>query len=117
MESYAAAPNPEIDQIGRWTEPVCVHVLGVLRPDQAAKIKARIETVAQSLGVPAAAPNCHANVEIAFTGHPQDVMDFVAKRREDLLGYTAAMKCCTCRAPSKRESYAACETAPMSAAP
>ncbi len=87
VQSYAAAPNAEIDQIGRWHEAVCVEVVGLPRADQAAVIKARVESVAQAVGLPAARADCRANVEIVFTDRPQHVMDMVAKRREYLLGY------------------------------
>jgi hypothetical protein len=86
VQSYAAAPNPEIDQISRWHDPVCVQVEGLV-PAQAAVIKARIESVAKAVGLPAARANCTANVEIVFTDKPQAVIDGVAKRRESLLGY------------------------------
>ncbi len=87
MQTYAAVSNPEVNQIGRWHDPVCVVVLGLPRAEQAAAIKARIESVAQAVGLPAARAGCAANVEIVFTPEPQHVMDIVAKRREYLLGY------------------------------
>jgi hypothetical protein len=86
VQSYAAAPNPEIDQIGRWHDGVCVQVEGLV-PAQAAVIKARIESVARAVGLPAARTGCKANVEIVFSDKPQSVIDGVAKRRESLLGY------------------------------
>jgi hypothetical protein len=39
VQSYAATPNPNIDQIGRWHDPVCVQVWGLPLAAQAAKIK------------------------------------------------------------------------------
>jgi hypothetical protein len=87
VQTYAAAPNPEIDQIGRWRDPVCVQVVGLPQADQAAAIKARIESVAQAVGLPAARPGCKANVEILFSDQPQRTMDIVAQRQEYLLGY------------------------------
>ena len=87
VQSYAAVSNPEIDQIGRWQGPVCVQVVGLDRAEQAATIKARIESVAQEVGLPAARAGCSANVEIVFTDQPQRTMDIVAKSREALLGY------------------------------
>jgi hypothetical protein len=83
---YAATPNAEIDQIGRWHDPVCVQVVGLVDA-QAVAIKARIEDVAKALGLPAARPSCSANVEIVFSDKPQAVMDEVAQKREYLLGY------------------------------
>ena len=87
VQSHATAPNPEIGQIGRWHAPVCVQVVGMVQADQANLIKARIESVAQAVGLPAARPGCKANVEIVFSDDPQRTMDDVAKRNEDLLGY------------------------------
>jgi len=86
VQSHAMAPNPEIGQISRWHEPVCADVEGVA-PAQASQVKARIEDVAESVGLPAAREGCAANVEIVFSDNPQATMDDVAKRREDLLGY------------------------------
>ena len=87
VESHATAPNPEVGQIGRWHDPVCVQVEGLAQAIQADQIKARIESVAQAVGVPAAPKGCEANVEIVFTDNPQSVMDDLGKRRADLLGY------------------------------
>jgi hypothetical protein len=87
VQSYAAVPNPNIDQIGRWSGPVCVQVWGLPMPEQAAKIKARVESMAQALGLPAPRADCRANVQIVFTDRPQGTMDIVARRWEPLLGY------------------------------
>ena len=87
VERYAGVGNPEIDQIGRWHDAVCAEVVGLAQADQAALIKARIESVAQAVGLPASPAGCTANVEIVFTSQPQRTMDMVAKRREYLLGY------------------------------
>jgi hypothetical protein len=86
VESYAATPNGEIEQIGRWRDAVCVQVLG-LAAAQSAAIKARIEEVATEVGLHAPKPGCTADVEIVFSDNPQGVMDKVAKEREYLLGY------------------------------
>ena len=83
---YAATPNAEIDQIGRWHDPVCVAVVG-LSDAQDAEIKARIEEVARAVELPATRPSCKPNVEIVFTSQPQAMMDEVAKKNEYLLGY------------------------------
>jgi hypothetical protein len=87
VQSRDAAPKAEIDQVGRWSDPVCVEVIGLPQADQAAMIKDRIESVAQAVGVPRAGRNCRANVEIVFTPEPQRTMDVVAQKREFLLGY------------------------------
>lgn len=87
VKSHSAPDQPEIGQFGRWRDPVCVEVVGLPQEDEAAKIKARIESVAEAVGVPKAPAHCQANVEIVFSERPQQVMDMVAKRREYLLGY------------------------------
>jgi hypothetical protein len=86
VEGYAATPNAEIEQIGRWRDAVCVQVLGLAAPQEAA-IKARVEEVAKEVGLHPAKPGCVADVEIVFSNNPQGVMDKVAKEREYLLGY------------------------------
>jgi hypothetical protein len=88
VQSTATAANPEIGQVSRWHGPVCVQVEG-LAPGQSAEIKARIESVAQAVGLPSPSrgATCTADVEIVFSDDPQRVMNDVAKRREDLLGY------------------------------
>lgn len=86
VEKYAATPNAEVDQIGRWRDPVCVQVEGVVQT-QGAMVKARVEEVAKALGLPPARSSCSANVEVVFTDKPQALMDQVAKRHEELLGY------------------------------
>jgi hypothetical protein len=86
VQAYAAASNPQIDQISRWHDPVCVQIKG-LTDDLAAAITARIASVAQAQGLPAAAPGCRANVEIVFADQPQSTMDVIAQRQEPLLGY------------------------------
>jgi hypothetical protein len=87
VQTYAGTSNPNIDQIGRWRDPVCVMILGLPVVAQAAKIKARIENIAQTMGLPPTRADCKPNVEIAFEDDPQSAMDGVAKRVEPLLGY------------------------------
>ena len=86
VQQFAAAPNPEVDQIARWRDPVCVQVEG-LPADQDALIKARIEDVAKAIGLPKPRANCLADVQVLFTTQPQAMMDSIYKRREELLGY------------------------------
>jgi hypothetical protein len=78
--------NPELEQIVRWRDPICVTVSGVIERQEQA-IEKRIEEVAQAVDLHVRKPGCHANIEIVFTDHPQDVMDTVWKRREYMLGY------------------------------
>jgi hypothetical protein len=87
VQSKAVAANPELGQISRWHDPVCVQVEGLAQAAQADAIKARIESVSRAVGLPAARADCKANVEIVFSDDPQATMDLVAQRREDLLGY------------------------------
>jgi hypothetical protein len=87
VETHATAPNPELGQISRWHGPVCVQVEGLAQAAQANQVKARIESVAQAVGLPAARAGCMANVEVVFTDNPQRTLDDLANRREDLLGY------------------------------
>ena len=87
VQSYATASNPEIGQISRWHTPICVQVQGLAQAAEANQVKARIESVAQSVGLPAARAGCRANVEIVFSDDAQRTMDDVAIRSEDLLGY------------------------------
>ena len=84
---YAATPNREVGQIARWHDPVCAQVVGLPGPEQARLIKARIESVAQAVGLRAAPVDCVANVEVVFSETPQAIMDAVAEHREFLLGY------------------------------
>jgi hypothetical protein len=76
VQSHAAAANPEINQIGRWHEAVCVHVTGLI-PAQAADVAARIADVANSVGLKVLMPGCKSNVEIVFTDQPQRLLDTV----------------------------------------
>jgi hypothetical protein len=87
VQSYAATANPNVEQIARWHGPVCVQVWGLPLAEQAAKIKARIDGMAQALGLPAARAGCKTNVEIVFTPKPQSLVDSIARRWQPLLGY------------------------------
>jgi hypothetical protein len=85
VQTYAATTQ-NLDQLARWTQPVCVTVQGV----QAAvtnELKARVEEVAKALGVGAGAAGCQTNVQVFFTDKPQALLDKVAKEHEPLLGY------------------------------
>jgi hypothetical protein len=83
VQSYAAAANPEINQIGRWQGAVCVHVGGLV-PAQAAQVAGRIEDVAGSVGLAVLKPGCRSNIEVVFTDKPQAVLDKVP---EPYLGF------------------------------
>jgi hypothetical protein len=92
VQSFAATASPKIEQIARWHQPVCVRIYGNLGPEQAAKIKARIEKKAEGLGLKPAIEGCVANVHILFTDQPQNALDIVAKEQGVALGYDHARK-------------------------
>lgn len=86
VQGYAASANPELDQIARWRDAVCVQVIG-LPDEQGALVKARIGDVAAAVGLSKPRSGCNTNVQIVFTAHPQETLDAVYKRREQILGY------------------------------
>jgi hypothetical protein len=85
VQSFAAS-TAAIDQIARWHEPICIRVVGLV-PDQAARVAARIQEVAEGVGMRALPPGCNANIEVVFTDQPQAFVDRVAASREEVLGY------------------------------
>lgn len=80
------ATTAKFDQLARWSRPICVTVQG-LTPDKAALVKARVEETAKALKVGALGPGCNPTVELMFADQPQAVLDRVAERRPDVLGY------------------------------
>jgi hypothetical protein len=80
------ATTVRLDQLARWTEPVCVSVQG-LPADAAAKVAGRVREVAGDLGVGAPPAGCQPNVQVMFTDRPQALLDRVAAKDEHLLGY------------------------------
>jgi hypothetical protein len=87
VETYAAAANPQVDQIARWYDAICVQVVGPIGIDQAIQVAQRIQAVARSLNVRVQPPNCKPNIQIDFSDHPQDTLDMVAEKEEQVLGY------------------------------
>jgi len=85
VQAYAAS-TPEVGQVPRWKDQLCVQVIG-LPPEQAAQVKGRVEEVAKAVGLSAAPAGCQANVEIAFAAQPQRLVDNFVKGREWILGY------------------------------
>jgi hypothetical protein len=81
-----AATSDMLDQIARWTQPVCVTVRG-LPADAAAEVKGRVEEVANALKVGVKKAGCTPNIQIVFTNQPKALIDKVAKEDELLLGY------------------------------
>jgi hypothetical protein len=85
VQTYAAT-TVKLDQVARWTQPLCVTVQGL--PQGAdAEVKARVEEVATALKVGAQGAGCPPNLQIVFTDQPQAFMDKVAVEHERLLGY------------------------------
>jgi hypothetical protein len=81
-----AATTVKLDQIARWTQPVCVSVQGLpLAAD--AEVRGRVEEVATALKVGAQKEGCKPNIQVFFTDQPQAFMDRVAAQHEQLLGY------------------------------
>lgn len=83
---YAHAKySPKIDQLARWTTPVCPEIRN-LAPSFGTFIRKRIEAIATSVSAPTKEA-CKTNIEIIFTSQPQRLMDGVAKSDTKLLGY------------------------------
>jgi len=80
-------PAVLIRQLGRWVAGICPRTEG-LTPAFNDFISARLEAIAASVGAPhqGAAP-CRPNVGIYFTADPQALLDEVAKRAPQLLGF------------------------------
>lgn len=85
VQAYAA-PTIKIAHVARWRDPICVGVSGVT-PEEAGRMRARVEAVARALGRPVARPGCETNVDIKVSPDPQSVLDRVADRAEPELGY------------------------------
>jgi len=77
-----------LGQIARWPEPVCPVSLG-LSPQMNQLVADRVQRLAFDIGAPRPRRpgRCKPNVEILFTDQPQALMDLVAKRRNELLGF------------------------------
>ena len=80
-----------LGQLARWQEPVCPIAVG-LTPAQDALVAERVKTLAASVGAPQARRpgRCKPNIEILFTDQPQSLLDLVAKKRGELLGFRYA---------------------------
>lgn len=74
-------------QLGRWVTEICPRAEG-LAPDFNGFISARVQAIAASVGAPHHwAAQCRTNVAIYFTADPQAMLDEVAKRAPQLLGF------------------------------
>ena len=65
--------------VARWIDPVCPKVIGV-SPQIAARIEARIRTVAETAGVRLARSRCDGNLLVAFSTNAGTVVKQIAAR-------------------------------------
>jgi len=74
-------------KMGRWENGICPNTAG-LAPRYAAFISQRIRALADEVHAPVDRDaKCRANIEIAFTTTPQDLLDTVRKKHRMYLGY------------------------------
>lgn len=86
VENYAAT-TARLGKIARWEYPVCPLVVG-LPPNFTKYITDRVRKIAADVGAPVdASPGCKPNIEIAFTGKPQELMDGIRQKNPVYLGY------------------------------
>jgi hypothetical protein len=87
VQAYTTV-NP-FNYVVRWRAPICLSVNG-LPPDQAAKVKNRIEAVAQSLTqrLYSFQQGCggYKNLKIEFTSDPQQRLDQLVAKTPRILG-------------------------------
>jgi hypothetical protein len=83
---HALSEPSRIGQLSRWQMRPCAKTIGL--PDEFNDfVTARIEALAAEIGAPAA-PDCKANnILVVFTTEPQKLLDFIARRRNELLGF------------------------------
>lgn len=86
VENYAAT-TARLGKIARWEYPVCPLVVG-LPPNFTKYITDRVRKVAADVGAPVdASSGCKPNIEIAFTGKPQELMNGIRQKNPVYLGY------------------------------
>ena len=87
-----------LGQLARWATPVCPVTLG-LSPAMNALVSKRVKALDFKVGAPQARRpgRCKPNIEILFTDKPQVLLDLVARKRNELLGfhYVAQLKAVT----------------------
>jgi len=82
-----AVPTHSLDKLARWSDGICPLAAG-LRPDFAKFIVRRLREVAAQVGAPVnERASCKPNIEIAFTGAPQLLLDRIKIKNAVLLGY------------------------------
>jgi beta-lactamase regulating signal transducer with metallopeptidase domain len=80
------APSSFLDQISRWQTPLCVQTVGLAKGYNA-YVTARLKEIAAQIGAPAAKNEpCDVNLDVVFTEHPQELLDYIRKERPELLG-------------------------------
>jgi len=77
-----------LGQLARWSNPVCPVTVG-LSPAMNALVSERVKALDFKAGAPQARRpgRCKPNVEILFTDKPQALLDLVARKRNELLGF------------------------------
>jgi hypothetical protein len=86
VQSHGATGG-KYEQVARWDGYVCPTAVG-LDPKYAAYVASRITEIAASIGARTkSGADCNPNVEILFTSGPQAVLDYIAKNKQDMLGY------------------------------
>jgi hypothetical protein len=86
VESHAT-PSTVIHQLTRWRTGICPRTRGLSEAtDQF--ITARMRAIATAVGAPwDESPKCKPNVDILFTGEPQQVLDVILKQNSERLGF------------------------------
>ncbi len=77
-----------LGQLARWASPICPVTVG-LSPAMNAMVSERVKALDFKVGAPQARrpARCKANIEILFTDKPQALLDLVARKRNELLGF------------------------------
>ena len=83
------APSQITGKIPRWARGICVRTQG-LPSALGDAVTSRIKAVIREIGAPLAPETCDFNAAIFFDARPQEVLDDIAARAPDLLGYHEA---------------------------
>ena len=82
-----SSPTSLIGKMARWTKPICPRVLG-MDPERSKFVIRRLKEVAVQIGAPVdPGTDCKANLQIVFTGKPQDFMNDTRRMHAPFLGY------------------------------
>jgi hypothetical protein len=75
-----------LGQLSRWQTRPCAKAIGL--PDAFDDfVAARVESLAGEIGAPPAPPCATNNILVVFTTEPQKLLDFIARRRTEMLGF------------------------------